>query len=214
MRTGPRVLIVESNPVFRGGLGSVLGAAGLRVVGSAADAPSAAPLIMRELPDLVLLGDDDPGSDLEAGLDRILEARADQQVLLLVGRHSRAAAPQLLLRPGVRGRLPREVTDDHLVSVIREIGQNDEWIFVSAPQSALPALLTSERTVLSPREQEVVRLMARSLTNRQIARTLQLSDGTVKRHVHNIVAKLGAASRMDAVRRSVLIPPRSNDGPS
>ncbi|ANN20164.1 hypothetical protein SD37_34260 [Amycolatopsis orientalis] len=209
MRT--RVLIVEGNPVFRGGLKSLLGSAGLRVVGTAADATAAAPSIMRELPDLVLLGSDDPDADVEAELDRILAARADQQVLLLVGRHSRASAAQLLLRPGVRGRLPREVTDDHLVSVIREIGHNDEWIFVSAPQASLPSLLTSERTVLSPREREIVRLMARSMTNRQIARTLQLSDGTVKRHVHNIVAKLGAASRQDAVHRSALtLPPDSS----
>jgi DNA-binding NarL/FixJ family response regulator len=208
MRTGTRILL-EANPVFRGGLSSVLGAAdGLRVVATVADAEGAAALIMRELPDLLLLGIEDPDADVDAALDRIFAARADQQVLLL-GRYSRAAAAHLLMRPGVRGQLPRQVTDDHLVSVVREIGQNDEWIFVSAPRAALPALLTSDRTVLSPREQEVVRLMARSMTNRQIARTLQLSDGTVKRHVHNIVTKLGAESRMDAVRRSALSCPSS-----
>ncbi|MDX3188081.1 response regulator transcription factor [Streptomyces sp. MN03-5084-2B] len=204
MRTDTRILVVESNPVFRGGLRSLLSAAdGLRVVDTAPDAEAAASLIMRELPDLLLLGVEDPDADVGTQLDRIFAARADQQVLLL-GRYPREDAADLLMRPGVRGQLPRQVTDDHLVSVIREIGQNDEWIFVSAPRTALPALLTTDCAVLSPREQEVVRLMARSMTNRQIAGTLHLSDGTVKRHIHNIVTKLGAESRMDAVRRSVI----------
>jgi DNA-binding NarL/FixJ family response regulator len=204
MRSDTRILVVEANPVFRGGLRSLLNAAhGLRVVDTAPDAGAAAPAIMRELPDLLLLGVEDPDTDVGTQLDHVFAARADQQVLLL-GRYSRADAAHVLMRPGVRGQLPRQVTDDHLVSVVREIGQNDEWIFVSAPRAALPALLTTDCAVLSPREREVVRLMARSMNNRQIARTLHLSDGTVKRHVHNIVTKLGAESRMDAVRRSAI----------
>jgi DNA-binding NarL/FixJ family response regulator len=165
-------------------------------------------LIRHNPPDVVVFGLDELDFGVDGRFARLLAADACQRVVIL-GRDGRPGHAESLLRQGARGFLPKDVSRDHLTSVIREVCRWDERVFISASRAALPSLTHSGGAVLSKREREVILLVAAAMSNAQIARKLSITKGTVKRHLHNIFAKLNAESRMDAVNkaRSVMVVP-------
>ena len=109
------------------------------------------------------------------------------------------------LRLGVRGVVLKELAPQLLVECIRKVYAGEQWLDKQLSNLALDALLRRETagrarsSVLSPRETEIVRMVAGGLGNRELAERLGVSEGTVKIHLHNIYKKLKVHSRLELV---------------
>src|SRR5262245_57757556 len=198
--TGPRLAVVSPYPALRAGLRSLLVGEGLDVVAEAADPAE----LLHPLGDLdvaVL----DVGAD---ELDALLELLPDAPTLRPVVLGPVAGAERLPARLEGRawGYLPREAGPDVLAQAARTVAAGllavdpalaAGLLAVPTPtRGADPAAAPLEE--LTPREREVLALMAEGLANKQIAQRLRISEHTVKFHVAAILAKLGAASRTEA----------------
>lgn len=180
-----RVLITASSPVARAGLESLLRASpNLRVVGSSDDA------------DVVISDWDRPGEDLPEDL---LEMSPAAAVILLADDSDRTWTREAL-RAGVRGVLPRDATPSQIISAIEAAAAG----LVVLPAEDLESVLAAPRPArstesLSPREIEVLGMLAEGSSNKAIAYRLGISEHTIKFHVTSIMTKLNAGSRTEAV---------------
>ena len=194
------VLIVDDHPVVRRGLRVLLEVQeGIEVAGEAGDGPAALALAAEREPDVILLDLKLPGMDGIAVLGE-LTARYDRSrvlVLTSVTDHASAAAA---LRAGAAGVLYKDVDPDALVRAIRAV--HDGHLLL-APEAA-GTLLRSANWAwggldsLTNREREVLEELAKGRSNREIARTLHVSEKTVKAHVSSVLAKLGVQDRTQA----------------
>jgi DNA-binding NarL/FixJ family response regulator len=109
------------------------------------------------------------------------------------------------LRLGVRGVVLKELAPQALVECIRKVYAGEQWIDKQLSNLALESLLRRETAgrarsgVLSPRETEIVRMVAGGLGNKELAERLGVSEGTIKIHLHNIYKKLKVHSRLELV---------------
>jgi DNA-binding NarL/FixJ family response regulator len=201
-----RLLILSANPLARTGLAALLeGSAGIHLVGSAAVA-EAASLAAQLLPDAVVL--DAADGEVE-DLDAIARLSTAQPALPIVALAADQSGLASALSFGASALLPAAVDLDTLLAALQAAAHG----LVTIPRQELAALLPKEEPVeaaasapvesLTPRELEVLQLMARGLTNRQIARRLQISEHTVKFHAAAILGKLNARSRAEAVARAI-----------
>jgi DNA-binding NarL/FixJ family response regulator len=201
-----RVLIVSANPLARGGLAAMLkGIEGIKAVGSAGTA-EAASLAGQLLPDVVLL---DVGDGELEELDAIARLAAAQPGLPIVALASEQGALPQALAFGASALLPVAVDPETLTAALVASARG----LVSIPRQEIATLLPHEERIepavnaptesLTPRELEVLQLMARGLTNRQIARRLEISEHTVKFHAGAVLGKLNARSRAEAVARAI-----------
>jgi DNA-binding NarL/FixJ family response regulator len=201
-----RVLIVSTNPLARGGLAAMLeGMAGMKSVGSAGVA-QAASLAGQLLPDVVLL---DVGDGELEELDAIARLAAAQPGLPIVALAGEQGALGQALAFGASALLPVAVDPETLAAALVASARG----LVSIPRQELATLLPHEERIepavnaptesLTPRELEVLQLMARGLTNRQIAGRLKISEHTVKFHAGAVLGKLNARSRAEAVARAI-----------
>jgi two-component system, NarL family, nitrate/nitrite response regulator NarL len=209
-----RVIIVDDHRLLREMLAHVLGAEqDIVVPGVASSADAAVALAGRLQPDIVLLDVEMPGNQPALTVRRLAAAAPRARVIIL----SVYDDPRLirdLLDTGSRGYLHKGVSRAELLTAIRTLcGDDDRRVMVSAPRSALTA--AHAPSALSGREKEVLALVAKAMSNRQIAGTLAITEGTVKRHLRNIFRKLDAVSRIDAVNKAnsaALIAPRAFPG--
>ena len=201
-----RVLIVSANPLARGGLVAMLkGIEGIKAVGSAGTA-EAASLAGQLLPDVVLL---DVGDGELEELDAIARLAAAQPGLPIVALASEQGALPQALAFGASALLPVAVDPETLTAALVASARG----LVSIPRQEIATLLPHDERIepavnaptesLTPRELEVLQLMARGLTNRQIARRLEISEHTVKFHAGAVLGKLNARSRAEAVARAI-----------
>ena len=201
-----RVLIISPNPLARGGLVAMLdGVPGIKTVGGGG-ITEAASLAAQLLPDAVLLdaADGEP-EDLDA-IARLASAQPGLPIVALAAEQT--AVPQALAF-GASALLPAAVDTQTLAAALLASARG----LVTISRRDLATLLPDEERIepavkapaesLTPRELEVLQLMARGLTNRQIARQLQISEHTVKFHAGAILGKLSARSRAEAVARSI-----------
>jgi DNA-binding NarL/FixJ family response regulator len=196
------VLVVEPHPLLRGGLEALLSANDdMTVTAAVSRVDQALHAIPDSPPDVVVFGIDEREHEVSGSLARLLAVSGGQRVVIL-GHDDRPGHAESLLQQGARAYLPKDVSHGYLTSVIREMCREDERVFISAYPSAIPSLTRSGGTVLSKREREVILLVAEAMSNAQIARKLSITKGTVKRHLHNIFAKLNAVSRIDAVNKA------------
>ncbi len=209
--TALRLVVADDNPVVRAGMSNLLATVpGLEVVGAAADGQEALDLVQQLEPDLALLDVRMPQID---GIAVAQAIAAKVPVLMLT--HS--DEPEIIasaLAAGARGYVVHSEFDvDEIVSAIRTVAAGGVHLSPSAGSilagsvagsaaaSPAPAEDAVERRTwgLSPREQEVMDLIADGKTNSQIARECFLSEKTVKNHVNRIFAKLTVTSRAEAV---------------
>jgi two-component system, NarL family, nitrate/nitrite response regulator NarL len=201
-----RVLIVSANPLARGGLAALLeGTIGMKTVGSAGVA-EAASLAGQLLPDVVLL---DVGDGELEDLDAVARLAAAQPGLPIVALAAEPGALAQALAFGASALLPAAVDPQTLAVALTASARG----LVSIPRHEIATLLPHEERIepasnaptesLTPRELEVLQLMARGLTNRQIARRLEISEHTVKFHAGAVLGKLNARSRAEAVARAI-----------
>lgn len=201
-----RVMVVSPNPLARAGLASLLGAVdGVKTVGSSG-VEEAGSLAAQLLPDVVLL---DAADGEPEDLDAIARLSSAQPGLPIVALASDQSALQPALSFGASALLPASIDPQTLAAALQSSIQG----LVSIPRQDLSSLLPQEERVeaairapvesLTHRELEVLQLMARGMTNRQIARRLEISEHTVKFHATAILGKLNARSRAEAVARAI-----------
>jgi DNA-binding NarL/FixJ family response regulator len=206
-----RVLIVDDQALVRQGIRSLLALAPeIAVAGEADDGASALEFVERERPDVVLLDLKMPRVDGLAVLRALAERGASPAVLVLTTFDD----TDLLLdaiRSGARGYLLKDVSFEQLLHAIRTLAAGETMFQPALTErvargiASLPGLRGSlgPPSPLTEREVEILRLLASGLSNREIARALSLADGTVKNHVSNLMAKLGARDRTHAVLKGL-----------
>ena len=216
------LLVGDDHTLFRRGLIALLGQdAGLHVVGEAGDAAEALQLVPTLQPDVILLDNHLPGVMGVDAIRGLREVSPRSRVLMLtVSEDSQDLAAAL--RNGAQGYLLKTIDGDLLAQAIRRAAQGEPVVspelmgkLVAAFQSqgapsaasAAPVPEVAEAsgsaapdsgTPLSPREEEVLREIARGMSNKEIARVLDIAETTVKIHVQHILRKLGLTSRVQA----------------
>ncbi|MCB2020112.1 MAG: response regulator [Rhizobacter sp.] len=204
-----RIVVVDDHTLFRRGLTALLSReAQFEVVGDAADAGEALRRVTQLQPDLVLLDNHLPGVNGVDVLPALREAAPAVRVLMLTvseDEQDLAAA----LRGGACGYLLKTIEGDALAAAIRRAMRGENVIAdemtgklvaafraagtaSAAPAAAAPAQL------LSPRELEILRLIAQGASNKEIGRDLGIAETTVKIHVQHLLRKLGLSSRVQA----------------
>lgn len=214
-----RVVLVDDHALVRHGVREILEAEDdLVVVGEAGNSADAVSVITETQPDVVLLDVEIPGDDAAHTVERIgIKSPATRVVVLSMYDGPRVLAE--LLARGIRGYLLKSATRHELVSAVRTAASDEERVTLSVSRDSLAQVqrqgsMPSPGTGnLSPRERDVLELAAQALSNAQIGHRLHLTEATVKRHLSNIFAKIGAVSRIDAVNKAVaaglIDPPRS-----
>ncbi len=188
--------------LVREGLREILTAeADFEVVAEAGDSGSAVAAVEKEKPDIVLLDVEIPGGEVTTTIRRIRTVSPVTRVII-VSMHDGPHLVRSLLALGVNGYLHKSVTRHGLVAAIRGASADDGRIMVSVSSESL-AHADSDVIILTPRECEVLQLVAGAMSNAQIGNRLALTEATVKRHLRNIFVKLGAVSRIDAVNKAV-----------
>jgi two-component system nitrate/nitrite response regulator NarL len=207
-----RILVVDDHTLFRRGLTALLARdPRLEVVGDAADAGEAQRRARELLPDLILLDNHLPGVNGVDALPALREAAPAARVLMLTvseDEQDLAAA----LRAGACGYLLKTIEGDALVQAILRAMRGESVVaeemtgkLVAAYRDAAggparppAASAASPLALLSPREQEILRGIARGASNKEIGRELGIAETTVKIHVQHILRKLDVASRVQA----------------
>jgi len=206
---GIRVVVVDDHELFRGGLVGLLEERGIQVVGEAPLAATGIQLVMDLSPDVVLMDLNMPGmSGIEATQRLSAAAPLVRVVVLTVMANERNVMDVVLA--GACGYLLKDAPIDQIVEGIRAAARGESLISpgiasqlmrrLREPQNVEPALATAD---LTPRELEVLELLARGMDNPQIAQTLFLSQHTVKNHVSSILVKLQVQNRIQAAVRAV-----------
>ncbi|HEY7076972.1 MAG TPA: response regulator transcription factor [Solirubrobacteraceae bacterium] len=204
------VLVADDQVLVRAGLRAILDAQpGIRVCGEAADGRAAIDLVRVRRPDVVLMDIQMPDIDgLEATRRLVRDADPERPcAVLMLTTFDLDAYVYDALRAGASGFLLKDTLPEDLIAAIRVVARGDALIAPgvtkrlieqsarSAPATAPPAALAE----LTPREAEVLILVATGLSNSEIADELFLSPATVKTHVKRILAKLGLRDRVQAV---------------
>jgi two-component system, NarL family, response regulator YdfI len=199
-----RLFIVAASPLARGGLENLLATRGVSVVGRSASLGSLFEQIVEVDPDVVLV--DASGHNSEALLDALLSSNvATETTVILLSDHPRPGWTAEALRAGVRAILPSEVSPDQLAAALEAAMAGLVVVHPSEIAAVLPAASAALSPPaelaepLTPREREVLEMLASGLVNKEIAAKLSISEHTVKFHVASILGKLGAATRTEAV---------------
>jgi DNA-binding NarL/FixJ family response regulator len=174
----------------------------MTVVGEAASAEQALALIPRVRPDIVLLDLVLPGMPGVEAVQRIREQHPDVKVVVLTS-FSGADSVLSAARAGVSGYLLKDVGPAELADALRAVHAGGVPLHPSVAATVMHSVTEPAREPLTPREAEVLRLVARGLSNRGIARELALSEKTVKTHVSAILGKLAVADRTQAALYAV-----------
>lgn len=208
-----RVLLVDDQELIRYGLRLVLDAQpDIDVVGEASDGAEALRIARQLLPDVVLMDVRMPGMDGIDATKQLSVALPDVRVLVLTT-YDRDEFAFGALQAGAAGFLLKNTRPDELVAAVRTVRTGDAVVSprVTAQliELAVPHLpgptgreVEGQLSLLSEREREVFLLVGRGLTNSEIARTLHLSESTVKAHFGRILLKLDVPSRVQAVIRA------------
>lgn len=198
-----RVMLVDDHAVVRRGLAAfILTQDDLELVGEAADGNEAVRLCERLRPDVILMDLLMPGLDGVA-TTRILRTRFPETEILILTSFKEDQLVQDALEAGAIGYLLKNVTIEELANAIRAVHSGRPALAPEATRVLIKA--TSRRQNppvghdLSEREREVLALIMKGLDNQRIAETLVISQATVKFHVSNILSKLHASSRTEAV---------------
>ncbi|GAA2155887.1 MULTISPECIES: response regulator transcription factor [Glycomyces] len=193
-----RLLLVDDHPVVRRGLRGYLELEpDFTVVGEAGDGEEALRAIAETRPDVVLLDLKMPGLDGQGVLERLASVDDAPRVLVLTSATDAERVPNAITA-GAAGFVYKDIDPDALASAIRTVHAGQLLLAPVAMRGLMNGNATTTAPSLTPRESQVLGLIAKGQTNRQIARALGVSEKTVKTHVTNLLRRIGAADRTQA----------------
>ena len=209
-----RVLIADDQPLIRAGMAMLLAAtSNIEVVGEAADGAEAVEKAAQLQPDVLLMDVRMPTMDGVEAARRVTDdgfaSDPDRPVkVLIITTYNVDETVYAALRAGASGFLLKDAAPDELVRAVERVAHGDGWLdpgvtrgllreFASRPETQLPT--PADLLVLTPREREVLVLVAYGLSNTEIAARLFISEGTVKTHFGRLLMKLSLRDRAQAV---------------
>jgi len=202
-----RVLVVDDQELFRRGLIMLLGSdSDIEVVGEASDGITATELAVRTAPDVILLDVRMPRRTGVEACRGIKEAVPSAKIIMLTVSDEEADLYESV-KNGASGYLLKDSSIEEVAQAIRVVNEGQSLISPSMAvklidefkQMSKPEREQGPALKLTERELEVLRLVAKGLNNREVAKELFISENTVKNHVRNILEKLQLHSRMEAV---------------
>lgn len=192
-----RVLLVDDHTFFRAGTRRILeDQPDFRVVGEAGSGPEALDLLERCEPEVMVLDVNLPGMGGIAVCEAVRQARPALSIVILTG-HNGEALVRALDKLGVRGYFLKSTNAEEFIAGLRKVCHG-ERAFCKEAQGVIDTAKT-DNDLLSPREQEVVRALAKGWRNSVIAAELNMTENTVEYHIRNLFAKLGASSRSEVI---------------
>jgi DNA-binding NarL/FixJ family response regulator len=190
-------LIVDDHEVVREGLRlSLSRASNIRVIGEAADGASAVAMVERRKPDVVIMDVRMPGMDGLEATKQITERVPDTAVLIFTAYSERMLLSRGL-ESGAKGYILKEAPHGTLLRAIEKLGAGDGFV----DPALMPTFLSGKEReeMLTPRERQILQLLADGMSNADVAAKLFISQETVKSHVRHILSKLEADTRTHAV---------------
>jgi NarL family two-component system response regulator LiaR len=199
------VLIADDHPVVRQGVRTVLEVQeGLELAGEASDGAEAVQLVQQSLPDVVLMDLVMPGVDGIEATRQIRDLSPSTKVIVLTSfDDDERVFPAI--KAGAAGYLMKDVPPAELAEAVRRVHRGEALVAPSVAAKLMQEVAGRKPAIadLTERELDVLRLVARGLSNKLIARELVISEKTVKTHVSNILAKLHLADRTQAALYAV-----------
>jgi DNA-binding NarL/FixJ family response regulator len=205
-----RILVADDHSLFRDGLVSLLEAAGFEVVGQVGDGAAAVEAALRLRPDAVLMDITMPGMQ---GLEALRKIRAEwpeAKVVMLTASDDETSLFEAV-GAGARGYLLKNLNADEFVEMVNGLARGEAAMTRQTTARLLAGLSQLARTHpsspedLTPREVELLELMVKGQSNKEIAQALSLSENTVKYHVKHILHKLGVQNRTEAAVQALKI---------
>jgi DNA-binding NarL/FixJ family response regulator len=199
--------LADDQPLVRAGLRRIIEAdSELDVVGEAADGPEAIAQVLSTKPDVVLMDVRMPILDGIEATRRLIDRGSSSRVIVLTtfGLDEYVVSA---LRAGASAFVLKEAPPEHILSAIHQVAAGRAIIDPGVAQAVIDELgrrparseLAANVSELTPREREVLTLLARGLSNAEIAAELVVGEGTVKTHVARVLSKLGVRDRLQAV---------------
>ncbi len=207
---GPlRVVVADDHALVRSGVVGVLEGGGLQVVGEAADGQEAVEQALATRPDVVVMDVRMPRTDGIEGTRR-LRRLAEPPAVLVLTTFDLDEYVFRALEAGAAGFLLKDAAPDRLVDAVRTVAAGEALLAPAVTRRLIERYLQEPPAApgpdpaadLSPREREVWQLLARGLSNTEIAAALVVTEATVKAHVTRLLAKLGVRDRVQAVVRA------------
>ena len=199
-----RVFIVAASPLARAGLQNLLAANNVEIIGSSGTVDDLADQLSNVAPDVILI--DSTSEPFKSMLDSVITSGlASDSIVVLLGDAVTGEKSAEALRAGVRAVLPNDISPDQLAAALQAAASG---LLVLHPAYAIEPLPAGSNSThapdelaesLTPRELEVLQMLAAGLSNKEIAARLNISEHTAKFHVASILGKLGAGSRTEAV---------------
>ncbi len=195
-----RIIVVDDHPVVREGLVATLSdEKEFKVVGAVGSAEDALPLVGAQRPDVILLDLELPAQSGLKAIPKLRTARPQSKILILTAYDTDERVIGAL-QAGAQGYLLKGASLEEIARAIRAVHAGGSYLDPRIAAKVVGALNPHARAAaLSEREREVLRLVAGGQANKQIARTLGITERTVKFHVTSILTKLGAENRAQAV---------------
>lgn len=191
-----RILIVDDHPVVRAGLASMLGTQqNLDVVGAAWNGQEAFALIERHRPHVMLLDLRMPGMDGIQTL-QVLRSFSDPPRVLVLTNFESDEDVYRAVSAGAQGYLLKSTTQREMIEAIRTVASGRQYF---PPHIAARLALRRSRAHLTVRELEILDLLSKGLTNKQIGCALDISENTARNHVNKIIEKLDVSDRTEAI---------------
>ncbi len=206
-----RVALIDDQTLVREGIRGLLELSDrVDVVAEGSDGEQALDLAREYSPDVILMDMRMPKMSGAQGIRALRDAGIDTPVIILTTFDDHEQVLEAV-EAGARGYLMKDVSLENLIDAIESVAAGETSIQPAVTESLLrglsqsaPAFAASDAPeALTPRETEVVRLMAGGYSNREIARALSKSEGTIKNHVSNILSKLGVRDRTRAVLKAI-----------
>jgi DNA-binding NarL/FixJ family response regulator len=208
MTAALRVVVADDQALVRAGFRMILTADGIEVVAEATTGVEAVDAVRRHRPDVVLMDIRMPDMDGLAATRQILAGAGEAPCIIMLTTFDLDQYVYAALTAGASGFLLKDVTPEQLVGAVRLVRAGDALLAPAitrrlvqrfAQRDTDPPTTHRDLAALTPRELEVLGLLANGLSNAELAGRLHLSEATVKTHVARILAKLGLRDRVQAV---------------
>jgi DNA-binding NarL/FixJ family response regulator len=228
-----RVVVVDDEPLARAGIAMLVNTEeDIAVVAEAVDGQDALTQVRTQRPDVVLMDVRMPGTDgveaTRAVIDEGLTAQNGQPIgVIILTTFNIDEAVYAALRAGASGFLLKKAAPTEIVAAIRAVAAGEAWLDPAVTRRLINEFATrpeqhtttpTQMTQLTPREREVLILLAQGLSNADVARQLFISEATVKTHLAHVMTKLGVREKAQAViaayQTGLIQPPPPRSGPS